>query len=338
VGEAESWQVAGMPPRPPTATSSLSAARVADSLSLARLNPVPGGLTGHTFRARLGGDAVLVKVPTPARGAVTGRQERDGVVWASEQGLALPPVHFEPATGLLVLPWIAGRASTGDAAPQTLYRVGRLLRALHAGPAVATTLDPCASTRAVAARLCLDRRLAPVLGPLLAMLEELADLAARNAAPPRPCHTDFHGGNIVDDGVRLWPIDWASLAMADPLWDLAYFARCGHLGARGERLLLEAYDGRVTPRALARLQLWGAVADACLHVWCLDHLHAGGVANAFTRSVGVFEARHRAATTPERMATLRRALDKCVWFRWRPSLRWAAPAPDTLNSQPRSGR
>jgi thiamine kinase-like enzyme len=273
------------------------------------LSPVVGGLTGHTFRARLAGEAVLVKVPAAGEGAAAGRREHDGLLWAVEQGLAPPPVHFDPEHGALVLRWLRGRACAGTTwSPPMLCRIGGLLRLIHAGPPVMPTLDPCATTRAAAERLRGDLRLAPHVASVRSTLEELATLLAQDPAPARPCHTDFHGGNLVDDGRHLWPIDWASLAMADPLWDLAYFARCSHLDAAAVRLLLHAYDGHATPRTHARLRAWCAVADACLYLWCLEHLRAGGGKNAFTCSLRVFGERYRAATAPERLAALRQAL------------------------------
>jgi thiamine kinase-like enzyme len=57
------------------------------------------------------------------------------------------------------------------------------------------------------------------------------------------CHNDLHHLNILDDGDRLWLVDWEYGGCGDPLLDLASFL-CQVESTHDERrALLEAYGG-----------------------------------------------------------------------------------------------
>jgi thiamine kinase-like enzyme len=57
------------------------------------------------------------------------------------------------------------------------------------------------------------------------------------------CHNDLHHLNILDDGKRLWIVDWEYGGCGDPLFDLASFL-CQHESTHEERhVLLSAYAG-----------------------------------------------------------------------------------------------
>jgi thiamine kinase-like enzyme len=72
--------------------------------------------------------------------------------------------------------------------------------------------------------------------------KELADTIERRlgARPLRPCHNDLLSANFIDDGERLWIVDWEYAGMGDPYFDLANFAANHELDADGEAALKAA--------------------------------------------------------------------------------------------------
>lgn len=56
-----------------------------------------------------------------------------------------------------------------------------------------------------------------------------------------PCHLDLHKGNLVDDGNRLWMIDWEYAAMSDPLFDLATASAADFFSDEEMDVLLRTY-------------------------------------------------------------------------------------------------
>ncbi|MEE9334243.1 MAG: phosphotransferase [Granulosicoccaceae bacterium] len=55
------------------------------------------------------------------------------------------------------------------------------------------------------------------------------------------CHNDFLAGNFLDDGTRLWLIDWDYAGFNSPLFDLGGLASNNELSEQQEHRLLEIY-------------------------------------------------------------------------------------------------
>jgi thiamine kinase-like enzyme len=84
-------------------------------------------------------------------------------------------------------------------------------------------------------------------------------------------HNDLLAANLIDDGERLWLIDWEYAGFNTPLFDLANLATNNELDAALETTLLESYFGDLpapaTRRGFAAMQcasllretLWAAV-------------------------------------------------------------------------------
>ena len=93
--------------------------------------------------------------------------------------------------------------------------------------------------------------------------------ALRAAAPTVTCHNDLLAANFIDDGERVWVVDWEYAGMGDPFFDLANFAVNNGLDEEGETALLEAY-GSADMRALTLMRfmsdfreaMWGVVQQA----------------------------------------------------------------------------
>jgi thiamine kinase-like enzyme len=85
-------------------------------------------------------------------------------------------------------------------------------------------------------------------------------------------HNDLLAANLIDDGERLWLIDWDYAGFNSPLFDLANLASNNELTPELETSLLERYFGPAASAAqrrgfaamkcasLLRETLWGAVA------------------------------------------------------------------------------
>jgi thiamine kinase-like enzyme len=85
-------------------------------------------------------------------------------------------------------------------------------------------------------------------------------------------HNDLLAANLIDDGTRLWLIDWDYAGFNSPLFDLANLASNNELAPELESALLESYFGKPVSAenrrgfaamkcaSLLRESLWGAVS------------------------------------------------------------------------------
>ncbi len=97
-----------------------------------------------------------------------------------------------------------------------------------------------------------------------------------NPAKLAPCHCDPLCENFLDDGQKMWIVDYEYGGMNDPLWDLGDVSVEGHFSAKMEQELLEAYFGR-TPTAAetGRVVIYKAMCDLLWTLWGLIQ-HADG--------------------------------------------------------------
>jgi thiamine kinase-like enzyme len=180
-------------------------------------------------------------------------------------------VAFFEEAGVLVTRFVAGRAPTEQDArrPEMLARMAAVVRRYHEGRAFPGVFSPFAAVRDALA-VCAPRG-APLPERLPWMLAGADRLEAVLGLPAGrcPCHNDLLLANWIDDGRRLWIIDWEYAAAGDPFFDLANLAAHLQLADEEEAVLLQAYFGRVSPQAAARLKLMKIASDLREALWAM---------------------------------------------------------------------
>jgi thiamine kinase-like enzyme len=200
------------------------------------VEPLGGGITNHNFKVEVGGEAFVLRISgkdTELLGIDRGHEHAASLVAA---GLGVGPDVVAFVEGCLVTRFVGGQPAERVAPADA----GGLLRTIHDGPAIPSRFD---SFRVVEEY----HDLAEERGvPVPSAYEEASGRAAeievrRGAAPARPCHNDLLAANFIDDGSRLWLVDWEYAGMGDPFFDLGNFAANHELDGGGERELLSAY-------------------------------------------------------------------------------------------------
>lgn len=87
--------------------------------------------------------------------------------------------------------------------------------------------------------------------------------------PLVPCHMDLKNENVLDDGTRLWLIDWEYAGMSDPLFDLASLAPNNNFTDEEMEIALELYVGAPSDELKQRFYQMRILADLRIALWCL---------------------------------------------------------------------
>jgi thiamine kinase-like enzyme len=225
---------------------------------------ISGGLSNHNFAVHAGGQSCFVRIcqELPLLG-IDRRNEMVCHQAASLCGLAPEIIHHE--RGLLITRFIEGRTLDPLAVrgPAMLPRLAALLGHLHEGWELVTgeVLYFCAF-QTVRTYANTAARLRAVLPHDIDRILEDITMLSRRVAPFRPvlCHNDMLPANLIDDGQRLWLLDWEYAGAGHPLFDLAHVSTANSLSRDQQRALLEAYPGRLPTAALAELQIFRVVA------------------------------------------------------------------------------
>ena len=208
--------------------------------------PVSGGLTNANFCARHGAEKYFVRIGAdiPVHGVMR-FNELAATRAAAACGISPALHHHEP--GAIVLDWVEGAplpaVALADAA--VLTRLTAVVRRAHEkmtralrGPALAFDVFHVLRDYAAALREAASGHIAhlPRFVAAAAGLE-----AATAPAKAVFAHNDLLPANVLDDGARLWLIDWDYAGFNDPLFDLANLAANFGLSAAQERDMLGHY-------------------------------------------------------------------------------------------------
>jgi thiamine kinase-like enzyme len=232
---------------------------------------ISGGLSNHNFAVRTGGESYFVRICQEL--PLLGIDRRNEIVChqaASQQQLAPELIYHE--RGLLITRFVEGRTLDPLAIrePAMLPRVAVLLGQLHDGWDVVTgeVLYFCAFQTVRTYARTAARLKASLPHEIDRILEDITALS-RRIAPFRPvlCHNDMLPANLIDDGRRLWLLDWEYSGAGHPLFDLAHTSTAAGLSLEQQRVLLEAYPGCLPTAALAELQIFRVVALLRESLW-----------------------------------------------------------------------
>jgi thiamine kinase-like enzyme len=104
--------------------------------------------------------------------------------------------------------------------------------------------------------------------------EEFADKAqqikrslATKPSATLPCNNDLLAGNFIDDGDKLWLIDYEYAGNNDPCFELGNLWSEANLTAEQLDELMEAYDGELLRHRVARARLWGLMSKYGWTLW-----------------------------------------------------------------------
>ena len=92
----------------------------------------------------------------------------------------------------------------------------------------------------------------------------------RHPAAVTPCHCDPLSENFLDDGKRMWVVDWEYSGMNDPLWDLGDMSVEAGFAEEQDREMMEAYcEGRLSAAQQGRMVIYKAMCDLLWTLWGL---------------------------------------------------------------------
>ena len=250
-------------------------------------SPLKGGLSNESFTVEDAGWKYVVRlgVDFPVHHVF---RERERMVSAAafQAGFAPELVLAEP--GLMVFAFIEGRTYAEPDVQADIGRIAPLVCAYHttmpkfvSGPAAlfwvfhvirdyARTLEAGKS------------RMRPQLADYVTLAEEFE--AAQTPLPIIFGHHDLLPANFIDDGERIWLIDYEYAAFSTPMFDLAGIASNALFTPEQDIELLTAYFGRPPERelvkshaamkcaSLLREAMWSMVSEIHLDVPGVDYV------------------------------------------------------------------
>jgi thiamine kinase-like enzyme len=238
---------------------------------------LPGGLTnrivavttadGRRYVARLSApDTSLLAVDRDAEHADSRAAASTGIA----PGVVDRVVDGPAGSGVLVVDHLPARTWTAQDlhAEENLRRLAAACRVLHGGPRFARDFDMFALQRRYLA-LVRERgfRLPPRYDEFAGPFERIRAALAVRPVPAVPCHNDLLPANVLDDGARLWFVDFEYGGNGDPFFDLGNAWSEASLPPDLLEPLVTAYAGRPSPALVARARLLGLASKYGWTLW-----------------------------------------------------------------------
>jgi thiamine kinase-like enzyme len=233
---------------------------------------LPGGLTNRNYKVTTP-DGTFVARVSDAGGdllAIDRDAEYRNSVAAAAAGAGAPVIEYRPQDSLLVVGYIEGRTFGNEdvAAPGNIPRIAQACRRLHSGPRFGNDFDMFdIQRRYLSVVRSRGFRIPAGYDDLMPRFEAAAAALAVRDAGTVPCNNDLLAANFIDDGDRIWLIDYEYSGNNDPCFELGnIWSECG-LDAGGLAELVSEYYGRRLLNKIARARLLGLAAKYGWTLW-----------------------------------------------------------------------
>jgi len=262
-----------------------------------------GGLTNDNYLVSAAGRRYVVRIPGRSTEllAIDRANEHANAQAAGLAGVGPPVLEYLADHEVMVLEYVEGETMSGDSlrSPEMARRMASAIRALHACPHFLLDFDMFRITDRYLT-LCDQREIRVPDGfrermPTLAEVERAMRV---NPLPTVPCHNDLMAENYIDDGERLWLLDYEYSGNNDPTFELANTAQECEFGDDLRAVLCEAYFGAATDALLARMDLNALLSDMGWTLWAaiqteisaIDYDFWGWATQRFDRATAIMDS------------------------------------------------
>lgn len=248
-----------------------------------------GGLTNLVYRVDVDGRSVIVRIPGEGTNEYIDRAiEAHNARAAASAGVSARVIHAEPDSGIMICECIDGiKTMTPElfkTRSRSPARAARSLAKLHgSGKKFEFRFELFAMIDEYLKILSTkDIKLPDGYHDVMELAEPVKTLMLEHPAELAPCHCDPLCENFLDDGERMWIVDWEYSGMNDPLWDVGDLSVEAGMNAEQDAELLEGYFGRKpTAAEMGRVVIYKAMCDLLWTLWGLIQYANGNPAEDF---------------------------------------------------------
>src|SRR6478609_2873766 len=273
-----------------------------------QLQDLSGGLTNRNVKVTTQDGVYVARCTDTSTNflAIDRDAEYHNSVAAERAGVGAPVIEYRPDLGILLLGFLNGKTLCNDdfQRPGVVAKVAAGCRALHSGPRFRNRFDMF-ERQPLYLNTAQDNGF-KIPHDYLDYADTFAEVKTALTATDRttvPCNNDLLAGNFIEDGDRVWIIDYEYSGNNDPCFELGNIWSESNLSTEQLELLVTCYFGRrrATLTARARLQglvsqygwtLWGVIQDA---ICDLDFDFWSWAMEKYDRAVATFDSPDLAA-------------------------------------------
>jgi thiamine kinase-like enzyme len=236
------------------------------------VDELPGGLTNRNYKVTTPEGAFVARISSGGSEllAIDRDCEYRNSVTAAAAGAGAPVFEYRPQDRLLVVGYIEGRTfgAADVAAAANIPRIAAACRRLHAGGRFGNDFDMFNVQRGyLAVARSRGFKIPAGYDDLRPRVDAAEKALAVRAEGTVPCNNDLLAANFIDDGDRIWLIDYELSGNNDACFELGNIGAESHLSRDALAELVNAYYGRPRRSRIARARLLGLVGTYGWTLW-----------------------------------------------------------------------
>ncbi|MHB8190085.1 MAG: phosphotransferase [Ferrimicrobium sp.] len=231
-----------------------------------------GGLTNTNFKVSTPGGRYVVRLASDNSDllAIDRNNEYVNSVRAAEAGVGAPVIERLETPNVLVVGYIDGRTLSASDLQHghLLERVAASCRQLHGAKRFQSDFNMFAMqqrylelTASRGFRIPDDYR---DFGDLFIRVRRAMEVLPE---PTVPCNNDLLAENFIDDGERVWIIDYEYSGNNEPSFELGNIWSESNLSLDQLEVLVRSYYGRLDRATVSRCRLWGLASKYGWTLW-----------------------------------------------------------------------
>jgi len=229
-----------------------------------------GGLTNRNFLIETPTDKYVARVSSNSSSflSIDRGSEFINTTIAGKGGVGAEVLDYIPGEGLLLISYISGKTYGADDVAANLPRIATSLRNLHA-------LEPfdhefnMFNTQSNYLRIVKEQGFRVPEGyvdfePMVAQIKKAFEVLFDGLVP---CNNDLLPGNFIDDGKKIWLIDYEYSGNNDACFEIGNVWAEAFQPIEALEELVTAYYGAHRPDKVARAWLWALMAKYGWTLW-----------------------------------------------------------------------
>jgi thiamine kinase-like enzyme len=233
---------------------------------------LPGGLTNRNFKIATENGTFVARVASGGSEllAIDRANEHRNSVRAAAVGVGAPVIEYQPSLNVLVLTFLEGKTLTNSdvAEPSRLFRIAKACRQLHGAERFDGDFDMFEIQRRYRAVVA-ERgiRIPAGYDDLMDKFDAMARALAVRDEGTVPCNNDLLAANFIDDGDKIWLIDYEYSGNNDACFELGNIWGECQLTDDALAALVTEYYGRPLRNKIARAMLLGLAGKYGWTLW-----------------------------------------------------------------------
>ncbi len=234
------------------------------------ITELSGGLTNRNFLIETPADKYVARVSSNSSSllAIDRGSEFINTTIAGKGGVGAEVLDYIPGEGLLLISYISGKTYGAQDVGANLGRIATSLKALHSLEAFDHEFNMFSTQKNYLTIVQENGFRIPDgyldFAPMVAQIKKAFEVLFEGLVP---CNNDLLPGNFIDDGRKIWLIDYEYSGNNDACFEIGNVWAEAFLPLEALEELVTAYYGTYRPDKVARAWLWALMAKYGWTLW-----------------------------------------------------------------------